>query len=433
MFPPTPPHSPPLYSPEDQIGCLLNGWLELTGILGVGAYGVVYTARDIYNHCEYAVKALNKIGLDARQRRFQQREIKLHCAASSHPNVVTVVKIMESIEYTYVVMEYCSEGDLFSSITERGFYLGNDQLVKSAFLQVLDAVAFCHANRIYHRDLKPENILISDGGLTLKLADFGLATTDYWTSDFGCGSTFYMSPGLFSPLLPSFLELTFFEKECQSTAPASQRYYSSPANDVWSLGVVLVNLVCGRNPWKKASPEDPTFKAYLKDPNFLSSILPISSELESILRRIFDCNPTRRITLTDLRDAILRCEYFTAPVVAPVPIVSPLTPPPENSFVVPPFETANPAPLVVPEELAYHPTSPYSDSDFSMSDMDSDDDFDTSSVSSGDSSGSHYSEPSTPTYLPNLWTPNYYFIPQELSEKALLYPQVSLMVPTGVC
>lgn len=193
---PTPPQTPPLRSsPEEHLGYLLNGWLELTGILGVGAYGVVYTAKDIYTGCDYAVKALNKLGLDSRQRRFQQREIELHIAASSHPNVVSVVKIMESMDCTYVVMEYCPEGDLFSSITEQCFYSGNDQLVKSAFLQILDAVAYCHDNGIYHRDLKPENILISNSGHSLKLADFGLATRDYWTSDFGCGSTFYMSPG----------------------------------------------------------------------------------------------------------------------------------------------------------------------------------------------------------------------------------------------
>ncbi|RJE17195.1 serine threonine protein kinase, partial [Aspergillus sclerotialis] len=67
------------------------------------------------------------------------------------------------------------------------------------------------------------------------------------------------------------------------------------------LGVILVNLTCGRNPWKKASPDDSTFRAFLKDPKFLSSILPISPELNMILRRIFECDPHKRITLQELR------------------------------------------------------------------------------------------------------------------------------------
>lgn len=199
MFP-TPPPSP---SPsghascaaEDRLGLLLAGRLELIGILGTGAYGVVYTAIDLFTNTLYAVKALNKTGLDARQRRFQQREIQLHHEASHHPNVVSLVKIMDSDDCIYVVLEYCPEGDLFASITEGGYYIGNDRLVRQAFLQILDTVEFCHSIGIYHRDLKPENILVADGGRTVKLADFGLATKDEVTSDFGCGSTFYMSPG----------------------------------------------------------------------------------------------------------------------------------------------------------------------------------------------------------------------------------------------
>ena len=195
---PTPPPSPsfrPSVAPEDRLGCLLAGRLELTSILGIGAYGVVYTAVDIHTHIPYAVKALTKIGLDARQRRFQQREIKLHHRASQHPNVVSLVRILDSDDCTFVVIEFCPEGDLFSNITERGQFVGNDALAKHAFLQILDAVRYCHSIGIFHRDLKPENILVTDHGNTVKLADFGLATTDRITSDFGCGSTFYMSPG----------------------------------------------------------------------------------------------------------------------------------------------------------------------------------------------------------------------------------------------
>lgn len=200
MYPsmlPTPPPSPSprCYAPEDRLGFILANRLELTGILGVGAYGVVYTAVDIHTHIRYAVKALNKNGLDSRQLKYQQREIRLHHLASQHPNVVSLVRIMDSLDCTYVVMEFCPEGDLFSSITDKGHFVGNDPLVKRVFLQLLDAVQFCHSLGIYHRDLKPENVLVTDQAMTVKLADFGLATTDYFTSDFGCGSTFYMSPG----------------------------------------------------------------------------------------------------------------------------------------------------------------------------------------------------------------------------------------------
>ncbi|KAL2868280.1 serine/threonine-protein kinase [Aspergillus lucknowensis] len=295
-MPPTPPPSPPLsrcYGPEDRLGLLLANRLELTSVLGVGAYGVVYTAVDIHTDVLYAVKALNKAGLDPRQLKFQQREIKLHHMANQHPNVVSLVSIMDSVDCTYVVIEFCPEGDLFSSITDKGHFVGNDPLAKRVFLQILDAVHYCHSLGIYHRDLKPENILVTDQGLTVKLADFGLATTDYLTSDFGCGSTFYMSP------------------ECQQQNPRPMSYYQSAPNDIWSLGVVLVNLTCGRNPWKRASVEDSTFRAYLKDPFFLKSILPLSDEMVCILSRIFEVDPSKRVTIPELRQLILDCPRFT--------------------------------------------------------------------------------------------------------------------------
>ncbi|WPH02027.1 Hypothetical protein R9X50_00488200 [Acrodontium crateriforme] len=294
---PTPPPSPqPAVScdPEDKIGHILADWIQLTGILGVGAYGTVYKARDIKTNVEYAVKALNKLSLDPRQKTFQDREIALHYQASQHANVVSLVKILDSSECTYVVLEYCPEGDLFAKITEEGHYIGNDYKARKVFLQILDAVRYCHSQGVYHRDLKPENILVKDNGWTVKLADFGLATQDRITSDFGCGSTFYMSP------------------ECQQVNPKPFACYSSAANDIWSLGVILVNLTCSRNPWKRASMDDSTFRAYMRDRNFLQSILPISDELNYILQRIFEVNPQRRICIEELRDLIMRCPSFTS-------------------------------------------------------------------------------------------------------------------------
>jgi len=293
---PTPPASPTLdgyCNPEDRLGHILAGRLQLTGVLGVGAYGVVYTALDLHTNTQYAVKALNKIGLEPRQQKFQQREIQLHYQASFHPNVVSLVKIMDTPDTTYVVIEYCPEGDLFSNITERGKYVANDFMAKSIFLQILDAVEYCHSVGIYHRDLKPENILVTDDGMTVKLADFGLATTDRITSDYGCGSTFYMSP------------------ECQQATPKPFASYASAPNDVWSLGVILVNLTCGRNPWKRACYEDSTFRAYMRDRNFLKSILPLTSELNAILSRIFEVDPSKRVTIPELREMILSCGRLT--------------------------------------------------------------------------------------------------------------------------
>jgi serine/threonine protein kinase len=195
-------------APEERLGRFLTPTLQLRGILGTGAYGVVYSAIDLKDHAQYAVKCLSKFNadgtpLDRRQRAFQTREIHLHYLASTHHNVVSMLKIIDNPDCIYVILEYCPEGDLFLNITERGHYVGKDELAKRVFLQILDAVEHCHKLGIYHRDLKPENILVSDGGETVKLADFGLATSYDRSEDYGCGSTFYMSPGRFCSFCPS--------------------------------------------------------------------------------------------------------------------------------------------------------------------------------------------------------------------------------------
>lgn len=274
-----------------------GGRLEFMSVLGLGAYGVVYLARDLNSpdmqHPRlYAVKALNKVGLDARQKSFQRREIALHSLASPHPSIVTLHAVIESPSCIFVILDYCPDGDLFGMITEKQRYLSKTDLIKQVFIQIVEAVQFCHRLGISHRDLKPENILCKKGGEDVVLADFGLATSERTSSDFGCGSTFYMSP------------------ECQGGLFQRLGSYSTLHNDIWSLGVILVNLTCGRNPWKQACPSDETFRAYLANPDFLRSILPVSDSCNKILKRIFALNPLARISLADLKTEISKVDTF---------------------------------------------------------------------------------------------------------------------------
>lgn len=275
------------------IGTMIED-LEIIKVLSIGPYGQVYMARNVHTLKRYAVKSLPHTGLDSRQLTFQQNEITLHSHLSDHPHIIRLEKVVRTTEWTHAILEYGSEGDLFSAITDKSIYYGNHALIRSVFLQLVDAVRYSHENHIFHRDLKPENVLIFHGGRTVKLADFGLATTDAISTDYGCGSTFYFSP------------------ECQGNLDRQKRVgYATAPNDVWALGIILINLSAGRNPWRLASLEDETFCGFLRDPNLLLKILPISNELNKILKRIFCLDPHRRITLDELYHRIQRCTFFT--------------------------------------------------------------------------------------------------------------------------
>ncbi|CAE6530545.1 unnamed protein product [Rhizoctonia solani] len=340
--------------------------LALRRVLGVGAYGVVYLAEQVERDERqyawgplsrhereqtissagrmYAVKVMRCAPRGSRQRAFQAREVALHRKADGHPSIVPLHAVYgtgppptlsprkrkawsshsnvvrpedeltwdqdaelsggplpllengEEEELVYMVLSYIGGGDLFSMIAEKQRYIGDDALVRSVFTQLLDAVQWCHIQGVRHRDLKPENILCEQDGQTVFVSDFGLATSDRHSRDFGCGSSYYMSPECYGNPL----------------APVAAPSYNTRANDVWTLGVVLVNLATGRNPWEAASPLDTTFKSYCNDPvNFLPTILPITPAANQVFIRIFERDQKKRISIPELREMVSRVERWT--------------------------------------------------------------------------------------------------------------------------
>jgi serine/threonine protein kinase len=176
-----------------------NGTLRIEAILGAGAFGVVYRAVDTQSGAYYAVKRVEKDHSDY----YQTRETKLHSRVSSHPHVLTFHREINAGKYAFFVYDLCA-GDLRSVIGKLTFFR-EDELIKRVFIQIIDALEYCHSRGVYHRDLKPENILVSSksGEFDVFVADFGLATTSKMTAS-SCGTPCFMSPGMcpFSHVIP---------------------------------------------------------------------------------------------------------------------------------------------------------------------------------------------------------------------------------------
>lgn len=296
-----------LYSTIDE------GRLKLVKALGSGSSGVVFLAVetiDIPSPRSFAVKCLIKAPPGSPRSHCQYREIAHHQAMSSHPHIVTLHRVIEEPEFIFLIMEYCPGGDLFTFLTDGITFSGEVARIKGVFLQIVDALLACHNKGIFHRDIKPENIFCNADGTKVYLGDFGLSTTTAYSQNFGVGSFSYMSPGNNSA--HTLLIYTQAFAECIHY-DVTTNAYSARRNDIWALGPILTIMISGRNPWRSATTEDKSFEGYLRDPNFLRKMLPISEGANLILRHIFTRKEKNRVSLEYLRQLVLDLDTFFMP------------------------------------------------------------------------------------------------------------------------
>ncbi|OZJ02944.1 hypothetical protein BZG36_04561 [Bifiguratus adelaidae] len=280
--------------------------LKVLEVLGQGSYGCLFLAQSITDNTYYAIKTLSKLGLDETQLALQKAEIEIHQSVY-HPNIVTLHRVIEDASVMHIVMELC-ESDLFDHIMrdQKVSNIRDGTFLRTAFRQVLDAVDYLHVNDVYHRDIKPENVLLQYADtelkteMTFKLADFGLATKDAYSTEYGCGSTSYLAPEHFANDGDSLSD------EDDSVIP-----YSCAASDVWSLGILLMAILFGRNPWKEASTCDPVFKEFTRQPRVLKQLFPISEECYQFLTGCLALDPEKRKSVAQLKADFDKIRYFT--------------------------------------------------------------------------------------------------------------------------
>jgi serine/threonine protein kinase len=204
-----------------------NGALRLEAILGAGSFGIVYRAVDTRSGAYYAVKRVKKDYLDCRQT----RETRLHSRVSFHENILTFHREINAGPYAFFVYDLCA-GDLHSVIRNLTFFR-DDKLIKRVFIQIIDALDFCHSRGVYHRDLKPENILVSSlsGDIDIFVADFGLATMSKMTAS-SCGTPCFMSPGMhLVKLVISLLICVYLQSRWYLTITPTQQ--SKETSGLW--------------------------------------------------------------------------------------------------------------------------------------------------------------------------------------------------------
>lgn len=259
------------------IGKRINGRYKILEAIGSGGMSNVYLAHDMILDRDVAIKVLRfDFSNEEELRRRFQREA-LSSTSLGHPNIVSIYDVGEDNELPYLVMEYVP-GDTLKEYIIKHSPVAPERAVE-IMTQLTSALAHAHHNHIVHRDIKPQNVLVDEEG-NVKISDFGIAmalsATSYTQTNSVLGTVHYLSP----------------EQARGGTA--------NKKSDIYSLGIVMFELLTGRLPFSGESAVAIALKHLQTETPSLKAIVPeLPQSLENIVMKATAKNPSHRYQSAD--------------------------------------------------------------------------------------------------------------------------------------
>ncbi|PIB00701.1 Protein kinase kin1 [Cercospora beticola] len=275
-----------------------SGTWELGKTIGAGSMGKVKLARNKETGEQVAVKIVprNSQGEEhrsqaERERAEHSKEVRTAREAAivtlvDHPYICGMRDVVHTNYHWYMLFEYVNGGQMLDYIISHGRL--KEKQARKFGRQIASALDYCHRNSIVHRDLKIENILISKTG-DIKIIDFGLSNlfSPKSTLKTFCGSLYFAAPELLQA-----------------------KQYTGPEVDVWSFGIVLYVLVCGKVPFDDQSM--PQLHAKIKK-GFVEYPPWLSNECRGLIARMLTTNPLERASLQEIMTHPWMTKGFNGP------------------------------------------------------------------------------------------------------------------------
>ena len=319
------------------IGKTIADRYHIIELLGVGGMGRVYLAEHVALGRKSAVKVISPAYANSAEAITRFNREAANASRINHPNIAQIYDFGESDGVLYLAMEFI-EGEALSAMIER---LGPLPLARAAniTMQVADALGAAHTLGIVHRDLKPENIMIGrrhDGSDWVKVVDFGIAKTvereeasqNVTVAGVSLGTPEYMSPEQFAG-----------EKLDHRT-------------DIYSLGLVLYNLLTGQLPYPQVTSKETLVKRLTSPPKPLAEAradIGWPPGLQTALDRALAPEASSRYNLvTDFAADVVRSSERAPGVPRRVqePITAPSSAPPPPEAAATPKRSQSPRPEV---------------------------------------------------------------------------------------